>query len=818
MTAAQRGNALSMAASRIGMIHSVAGTPTASAWFNSPFNLGIPMDGVIPTQQAATGSNDHTMQGQAGPSSQPLDSNDQDVGNVPGSTMGGQGAPPAHTPTYWRGGAPGQLPFYSNMASAILYPNPVDPQLQPRFNELLYPPGSQPGGPSQSQPSQSAPANPTPAQQANPSVNQPTTQEQLSHPSSTANPASQPSPEHSLPPSSSENPQREGEEVATSPSSSQPSPQNRHRRANYPTQASMFNVVRVRRGEENVVYRRPLSEIQIMKLVQLCKLFPQLPTQIHSVEAIILERETGGPATTVLSIQSALGWDFIVINILNFRAFYFEVLCLADSMFSPRLGRDDIIDIALVILISAWISTLMAMRIIAGKVPTPANVLTFIETCLDSLEVTTLLSIAAQFDLAPFPNEYVKKQGWRGRKYSILRFDYPVLTKLKVFDEKTKAYYTYRVAGAVRHRCLDWYFRWLMVLCNGILVRMRNERISPELALEWGRDLDVLETALDSQLLGCHIHLILAHPAEQRFINDHERHPKYTFQDGPLLCKETVIDCHAKARAKEPEEGLRRSYFLRNVQVVETMADAVNFFADHTPLALSRSYQRGGNPWLKKADDLKFVDMMPIMAAAVTMVYSSLDLYKCRTTPALIAQSFDLSEVLEKQARCGIAWIRHALDTGTTEENLTDLQWLSTGVGKKILRSIKAREGSRRVWHTGRSDEVFWDPMLPWTTSPLAPNQDFLSYYEALGLTTAQSPANELDAIYNDTLKTHKEKQQAKVPNPDAVAIEAIVNMSHLTPESAGKAWPFISEGMQRAQETAIAQMDKMKRFLRSSA
>ena len=120
-----------------------------------------------------------------------------------------------------------------------------------------------------------------------------------------------------------------------------------------------------------------------------------------------------------ITIRRALGWQFVVLNILYFRAFYFQIISIPAAHFPPNLPKDDVIDGGLVRMLTSWVSTMLAMRVCAGRTPTASEVTLFAKTCLDSLEATVIISIVAQFNLSEFSMEEIEKKGWRGRKCSI---------------------------------------------------------------------------------------------------------------------------------------------------------------------------------------------------------------------------------------------------------------------------------------------------------------------------------------------------------------------------------------------------------------
>lgn len=109
--------------------------------------------------------------------------------------------------------------------------------------------------------------------------------------------------------------------------------------------------------------------------------------------------------------------------ILYYRAFYFEILKIPPTLFPPLLSKDDVIDSGLVLIVSSWIINLLAMRLCGRRTPSAASVKHFVDTCLNSLEITVLLSIAGQINLTIYSLEDIEEKGWLGCKcrLSLLR-------------------------------------------------------------------------------------------------------------------------------------------------------------------------------------------------------------------------------------------------------------------------------------------------------------------------------------------------------------------------------------------------------------
>lgn len=124
-----------------------------------------------------------------------------------------------------------------------------------------------------------------------------------------------------------------------------------------------------------------------------------------------------------LSLSAVLGPEYIRKTILDFRGFWLEVVVMEAAKFPPSLPKDDAIDSALVIVISLWLDNYVASQILASRTPiTRAEAQASFDQIMESVEVTVLLSIAAQVDLTLWSLEDVQR-GWNsgpGTSHSLI--------------------------------------------------------------------------------------------------------------------------------------------------------------------------------------------------------------------------------------------------------------------------------------------------------------------------------------------------------------------------------------------------------------
>lgn len=116
---------------------------------------------------------------------------------------------------------------------------------------------------------------------------------------------------------------------------------------------------------------------------------------------------------------------------------------------------------------------------------------------------------------------------------------------------------------------------------------------------------------------------------------------------------------------------------------------------------------------------------------------------------------------------------------------------------------------------------VFYDPAIPWTTTPLGPQQDMLSFFEGSGTSSGDEDdprvvkdetfqKSEVTEFYEEALANYRElspvtaevlltnsftgarvANREAMPDFEALGGEIILKMSHLTPETTGTGMSF---------------------------
>ena len=81
-----------------------------------------------------------------------------------------------------------------------------------------------------------------------------------------------------------------------------------------------------------------------------------LPNGISSAKKTIANLKTGKALVVEITVCCTLGWQFIMLNVLYFRAVYLQIITIPSEQFPANLPKDNIVDGMLVLMVTSWLS------------------------------------------------------------------------------------------------------------------------------------------------------------------------------------------------------------------------------------------------------------------------------------------------------------------------------------------------------------------------------------------------------------------------------------------------------------------------------